>query len=250
MDIENNTERLIEAAKNGDLQEVNRLIPISDPKHNDSQALRVAISNDHMDCAQALIGVSSDYNYALSIAAHNNQLEFLKILMPLSDNHEDALQAAAGDNHIECVKLLLDGSKEVGPPLCLAIQNHHNKCAQVLLSDCLTKDTTYMKEWALHTAVEFGNTEAVKMLLPYVDPSIKDSEALALTVYGENQECFDLLYPLSNPKSAFKIVQQRFGHKVGLFQTFQDAIESKLQQAVLNNAVGGINNPVKPKQKM
>lgn len=250
MDIQNNTELLLEAAKNGNLTEVNRLIPISDPKRQYSAALRAAIANDHMDCVQALIGVSGDYNFVLSMVALDNHLEYVKMLMPFSENHEDGLHAAAANNHIECVKLLLPSSKGVGPSLCLAIQNHHNECAKVLLSDCLQKDTTYMKEWALHVAVEFGNTEAVKLLLPYVDPSIKDSQALALTVYGENQECFDLLYPSSDPESAFKIVQQRFGHKVGLFQTFQDAIESKLQQAVLNNAVDSINNPVKPKQKM
>lgn len=250
MDIENNTEILLEAAKNGNLTEVNRLIPISDSKRHYSAALRAAISNDHMDCVKALIGVSGDYNFVFSMVALDNQLEYVKMLMPLSDNHEDGLHAATANNHIECVKLLLPGCKGIGPALCLAIQNYHNECAQVLLSDCLTKDTTYMKEWALHTAVEFGNTEAVKMLLPYVDPSIKDSQALALAVYGENQECFDLLYPLSNVAQAFKVVQQRFGHKVGLFQIFQDTIESTRQQDVLINAVDGDNHPVKPKQKM
>lgn len=253
MDIEDNTKRLFEAAKNGDLNEVQRLIPISDPKDKYSVALRVAIDHDHTECVKALIPVSDEYSDAMAEAARNNKVEYVKLLLPLSDDHESALHAAAGNNHIECVKLLLPGSKEVGRQLCLAIQNHYNNCAQLLLDDCLQKDTSDMKEWALHTAVEFGNTEAVKMLLPYVDPSIKGSQALAMTVFGENQECFELLYPLSDPDSAFKFVEQGSPHKTGLFQSFQDSIErakAEQQRDVLNEEVSTNNNPVKHKQKM
>jgi len=185
--------------------------------------------------------------------AQNNKVEYVKMLLALSDDHEMALHVAAGSNHIECVKLLLPGSQEVGGQLCLAIQNHHNQCAQLILDDCLKKDTSYMKEWALHTAVEYGNTEAVKMVLPFVDPSIKGSQALAMTVYGENQECFDLLYPLSDPNSAFQFVEQCFGYKAHLFQSYQDAIErakAEHQRDVLTEEVSVNSNPVKPKQKM
>ena len=253
MDIEHNNELLLEAAKKGDINEVQRLIPISDPKHKNSVAFREACENGHFECVKALIPVSDGYNFAMNEAARNNKVECVKLLLPLSDHHESALHAAAGNNHIECVKLLLPGSKDVSRQLCMAIQNHHNECAQLILSDCLQKDTSYMKEWALHTAVEFGNTEAVKMLLPYVDPSIKGSQALAMTVFGENQECFELLYPLSDPESAFKFVEQGFSYKTGLFQSFQDSIErakAEQQRDVLNEEVSTNNNPVKHKQKM
>lgn len=253
MNTKQNTELLLEAAKNGDINEVQRLIPISNPKHQHSAALRAAIDNDHTECVKALIPVSNEYDFAMQAAAQHNKVEYVKMLLALSDDHEMALHMAAGNNHIECVKLLLPGSQEVGGQLCLAIQNHHNQCAQLILDDCLQKDTSYMKEWALHTAVEYGNTEAVKMLLPFVDPSIKGSQALAMTVYGENQECFDLLYPLSDPKSAFKFVEQSFGYKANLFQSYQDTIErakAEHQRNVLSDEVSANSNPVKHKQKM
>jgi len=66
----------------------------------------------------------------------------------------------------------------------------------------------------------------------------------------DHQECFDLLYPLSDPAQALEVVQQRFTYKMGLVQTFRDTFEAKLQQALLSNEVGGNNSPVKPKQKM
>lgn len=253
MSAKHNNQRLLEAIKNGDVNEVQRLIPISDPNHENIFALRYAVERGNIECVKALIPVSEKYDTALTAAARNNKVEYVKLLLPLSGDHEEALNAAAKDNHIECVKLLLPGCCEVGAALCVAIQNHHNQCAQLLLTDCLQKNTSHMEEWALHTAVWYENTEAVKMLLPFVDPSIKGSQALAVAVYTENQECFDLLYPRSNPDSALEFVEQNFGYKVGFFQSFQDTIErakAKQQRSMLNEEVGDNNNPVKHKQKI
>ena len=248
MSIGHNTQLLLEAIKNGDVNEVERLIPISEPNHENTFALRYAVERGNIECVKALIPVSEKYDTALAAAARNNKLEYVKLLLPLSGDHEEALHAAAKDNHIECVKLLLPGCHEVGRALCIAIQNQHNQCAQLMLTDCLQKNTSYMEEWALHTAVWYGNTEAVKMLLPFVDPSIKGSQALAVAAYGENQECFDLLYPLSDPDSALEFVEQNFGYKVDFFQAFQDTIErvkakQQPRQTQTEDVIGNLSCP-------
>lgn len=83
-EIEANTELLIQASKNGDLEEVKRLILVSNPKARSSSAL--------------------------ILAAHNGHIDIVKLLIPVSDpksNNSRALEMAANKGHIECIKLLI-----------------------------------------------------------------------------------------------------------------------------------------------
>lgn len=111
-DIEINTELLIEAAKQGNLDEVRRLIPLSDPKANDSLALRMAAQNGHIECVELLIPVSDPKakdSYALRWAAQNGHVQCVELLVPISDpkaDHSFALQSAVENGHTPCVDLL------------------------------------------------------------------------------------------------------------------------------------------------
>ena len=83
-----NDHKLIEAATIGDTEEVQRLIPISDPKALDSRALRWAVHNGHAECVKLLIPVSDPKvldSEALRWAAHNGHTECVKLLIPVSD---------------------------------------------------------------------------------------------------------------------------------------------------------------------
>lgn len=83
----NNTNLLLAAAECGDAAEVQRLIPISNPKRDNSCALQLAAKNGHTKCVQLLIPVSRP-----------------------KDDNSLALQWAARGEHAECVDLLFDVS--------------------------------------------------------------------------------------------------------------------------------------------
>lgn len=107
-----NTELLFEAAQDGNVEEVRRLIPISNPKHNDSLALQVAASYGHTDCVKLLIPVSdpkTNDSAALGWAARYGSIECLKLLIAVSDtqsNNSVALRTAVLNGHTQCVDLL------------------------------------------------------------------------------------------------------------------------------------------------
>lgn len=107
-----NTELLFEAARDGNAEDIQRLIPISDPKNNDSMALQVAASYGHTECVKLLIPVSdpkANNSAALAWAAQYGNTEALKVLIAVSDpkaNDSVALRQAVLHGHPECVDAL------------------------------------------------------------------------------------------------------------------------------------------------
>lgn len=111
-----NTELLFEAARDGNAEEVRRLIPISDPKNNDSMALQVAASYGHTECVKLLIPVSdpkANNSAALGWAALYGNTDVLKVLIAVSDpkvNDSVALRQAVLHGHTDCVDALYGAS--------------------------------------------------------------------------------------------------------------------------------------------
>lgn len=107
-----NTQLLIEAAEQGNADEVCRLIPLSDPKYARSSALRIAAQNGHVQCVALLIPVSNPKewdNFALNVAATNGHTQCVELLIPVSEPKSDdsyALQSAVENGHTPCVDLL------------------------------------------------------------------------------------------------------------------------------------------------
>ena len=60
------TRFLVKAVKENNAAGVKALIPYSNPKHNDSEALFAAVENKFLDCARILVGVSD-------VSAHNSR---------------------------------------------------------------------------------------------------------------------------------------------------------------------------------
>lgn len=138
--IEDNTELLIQAAEKGDATEVQRLIPLSNPKNSDFAALRYAAAFGHTECVKLLIPVSdpgSETCYALHWAARGGHAQCVELLIPNTHpkNGNIALRAAAESGHPECVKLLIP----IGNPkdynslaLQLAALSGHTPCVELL----------------------------------------------------------------------------------------------------------------------
>ena len=112
-DIETNTGLLIQAAQDGNAEEVQRLIFVSDPKFNESAALRMAAEKGHFECVTILAPVSepkSMNSKVLEWAAYIGHLEMLQFLIPLcnpKDRNSYSLQMALYSGHLACVDELL-----------------------------------------------------------------------------------------------------------------------------------------------
>lgn len=103
-------ELLNHAAMRGNIKEVKRLLPLSDPTYNRSSALNAAATFGHTKCVELLIPVSQpEKSYALYWAAYYGHTDIVAMLIPVSDPHHKqsmALQSAAKNGHKECVDLL------------------------------------------------------------------------------------------------------------------------------------------------
>lgn len=105
---------LIEAARNGDSDEVARLIPISDLKATGNKSLQIAAQKGHVECVKLLIPVTNPKaknNKALCEAANHGHSACVKFLIPVSDPKADnnmALFWATQRNDNEIVDLLCD----------------------------------------------------------------------------------------------------------------------------------------------
>ncbi len=104
------------AAKNGYLEIVKLLLPVSDPKAYDSLALQRAAEDGPLETVRLLLPVSDSKagnSLALRCAAQNGHLEIVKLLLKGSDPKAYgslALRAAAKQGHLEIVDLLLPHS--------------------------------------------------------------------------------------------------------------------------------------------
>ena len=92
----------------------------ANPKADDSEALRRAAGNGHLEVVKLLLPVSDPKardSEALRWAAENGHLEIVKLLLPVSDpkaNDGLALRLAARNGHLEIVKLLKEYAAKTG----------------------------------------------------------------------------------------------------------------------------------------
>ena len=108
-----NNHKLREASGHGHTDEVRRLIPISNPKFNDSQALIWAAAHGHTECVELLIPVSnansSDDAAPLFKSAQNGHTECVQLLLSVTDpiHYPRALNFAAMEGRRDCVEILM-----------------------------------------------------------------------------------------------------------------------------------------------
>lgn len=110
MGIKRNTRLLSIAASRGDIDELRRLIPLSDCTYNNSACLVNAATFGRTECVKLLIPVCQPAkSYALYWAAYYGHTNIVHLLLPVSDPHHKqslALQAATKNGHDKCVALL------------------------------------------------------------------------------------------------------------------------------------------------
>ena len=87
-DVDQNTSLLIKAIEKNDIDEVKRLIPVSDPKANDSEALQLAALHGYAKIVMLLIPVSdpkASNSRALELAISKGYTNIAELLAPVCD---------------------------------------------------------------------------------------------------------------------------------------------------------------------
>lgn len=151
----------------------------------------------------------------------------------------NAFWRSCEQGHLECAKVLQPFSRE-------------SSCAHALYAACVNGDkemvtflipfhdwsNNFIRKCTLLKAVEGGSLDVVKLILPHVPSKTQRTEALRDACKYNNQVVFDLLYPLSNPQSALKYMENRKTVTEEEKQMLKDAIAAEEQHKVLSEAVG------------
>jgi ankyrin repeat protein len=161
----------------------------------------------------------------------------------------NALWRSCENGHLECAKILQPFSKgKCRYALHAACENADREIVEFLIPFQDWSDS-FGRKCALFKAVEGGSLDVVKLILPHVPSKTQRTEALREACKSNNQAIFDLLYPLSNPQSALKYMENRKTVTEEEKQMLKDAITAEQQNKVLSEAVGETGG-AKRKMKM
>lgn len=190
--IVTNSKALIAAAMMGNLAEVNRLIPISNPKFRESHALYQAVKLDYTDIAAVLIphsNVNANKGAALSQAIQNRNDVVFDILLPLTKTHNNCthLCLAIYYEYIDMVKKLLPVSNvpdDNNRALFSACMYEQWDCVELLLP--LSDYNKVLQD--LKDEQEFDVVEELEQyIVQYTDSLYR--EELLHTVVQDTQYC-------------------------------------------------------------
>lgn len=151
----------------------------------------------------------------------------------------NAFRRSCENGYVECAKIFLPyvDSPHIFHALLGAGRNGHAQVLEFLLP--LYKwENAYTKKAVLCAAVSGQSIKAVKTVLPYVTNKTHRTEALRVACQVKNQDVFDVLYPLSNPRSALKYMEKRKMVSEREKQMLKEAIAAEEQHKVLSEAVG------------
>lgn len=248
--LQHNSELLIKASQQGNLEEVKQLISISNPKTDGSMALLQAANNGHTDIVKLLIPVSdaeAPDNHTMTIAAMKGHIDVVKLLAPVSNPiqcHLALLQMIINKN-IDMVKLLLDYCDTTAQEsyyLNLAANYGHTDIVQLLIPVSHPKENSSR---TLRVAAEQGHIDTVKLLIPVSDPTAQESWALFKAVENKHRDIINLLIPVSDYKIVLNNMTKQ-NRDISIFEQCIEDYESSILKNHLISELDGIdNNPNK-----
>lgn len=201
---------LVKAASDGNIDELKRLIPYADCLFQNGEALRKAAQFNNVSCIKLLLQHMSPNDVGLSVFSvvrHGTHQQLNTLLKNTQKSCLDeahlgrALIAAAQIGHIDNVKALLPYSDASG-------------IHQALLN-----------------AVNAQHIQIVKLLAAQTNTKQDNSIALQKAVMRNNQEIFDILYPLSEPKKALTALIKNGYQDIGMLR--ERVLAQEEQQTLL-----------------
>lgn len=206
--LSRNSDTLTVAARNGNLEVVRRLLPISDPSVFDYLPLTWASKYGYAEILHELIPVSNIerpgvLEQMMRQAVHQGFSECFEVLLPYTKhipvNLNGLFLSAATFKSIDILKFiapLVDPKHNDSEAFKYAIAARNADCIEFLapLSDTCGVDGTKF----LVKAVKENNAAGVKALIPYSNPKHNDSEALFAAVDNNFLDCARILVDVSD----------------------------------------------------
>lgn len=150
--------------------------------------------------------------------------------------------------HLDCLKALQPFVKpdDQRYSLIVACEYGNDKLVKYLASHFPWKETQPVR-YAVLAAVRGGSLKILNTVLPHVKNKQHRTEALRQACTSNNQAAFDVLYPVSNPQSALKYMENGKTISEGEKQILKDAIDAEKQHKVLSEAVGNVGGTKRKK---
>lgn len=242
VDHEAHNEALVWAARQGHAPCVAILLGVAEPTADNNMAVQWAIKNDCVDCVNLLLPVSDllrpkgGIDDMVGIAAANDSEQSLKTLLALfpERSYKPALQMSAYKGRTTSVRLLSFHSnpKDYGSLLTMATQNNHTACVAFLTTVC-TDLSDYNN--ALAVAAQKGNRRCVELLLKKADPKSNNSFALREACEWGRNNCIDLLTPVSDADLVLQQLQEENPQHPECWEYLEQKICEQQKQILLSN---------------
>lgn len=226
-----NSQALVQAAKDNNVEKVQHLIPLVDCAYHDHLAFRMAAKHGAFECLK-LLAPHSPMNVKNSIALRRaaelgrvDMIEFLlphcdptaqygealtntvryghwdafEILLPLCDpktQRSHALSVAAVVGRLDFVQRLIPlCDVDISGAIGMAAHHGHVECVKQLIPHCdLHREDSNLWEWTLQSY----NPEIVRVFLPHFEPNSLGHKAIIMASKHHDKDMVEQLFPLSD----------------------------------------------------
>lgn len=151
-------------------------------------------------------------------------------------NYQKMLDAAkTGD--IDTVNYwIATGMNDDDGALCLrmACNNGHVECVKALIPI----SGTNIFDTCLFLAVQGNHVECVRELLPYSDPKHNSNISVRMAMINNNQDIFDLLYPLIDPLKAIEDTKNNIISDRVAPTMIEQRLKAEQEKNILEHSVG------------
>ena len=190
----------------------------------EERIVEISLANGHPHVVDLFVGRANTHSniaqLALSWSIANSKQQWVQHFV----NYEGAL-----DNQHDVLRL--------------AIQTRN----QLIIDIILTHVSSANSE-VLCAAVRTNDINVVRKILPICNPKDQSSSALQEAVAFQNQEIFDLLYPLSDPQEAWECIRKDSWFDARQRKMIKSRLDVDRQKAKLEKALGSEVSAVKIKK--
>lgn len=194
-----NTQKLLLACSQCDVETVKQLLPLSCSTHNYDWTICEAIKNHQTEIVQQLLTVAEPHILMLSLSIAVEQDDIFELLLPKLDvlGHSGPLTTAALLGRTEMVSTLIPfASQEIATKaLGEAVRKGHVEATKLLIP---VSDPKANNSEVLRTAALLEHKQIVELLIPVSDPKALESAALFWAINKRNKDLIDLLIPVSD----------------------------------------------------
>ena len=224
METESISAQIHKAAENGDTDFFRSYLHTKCSAKVEKRIVEISLGNGHPHIVDLFVGRDN---------AHSN-IALLALCWSIANGKQQWVQ------HFVNYEGVLDNQNDV---LKLAIQTRN----QLIIDTILTHVSSANSE-VLCAAVRTTDINVVRKILPMCNPKDQSSSALQEAVAFQNQEIFDLLYPLSDPQEAWECIRKDSWFDARQRKMIKSRLDVDRQKAKLEKAIGSEASTVKIKK--